>query len=512
MANPSSSTSPPTAPRNADLPPSAIPLPPQQQAPAPPRESFDNIVVRAATPAYCVERAQYLQRVQAHTHTQSLRSDRSQATHVPYIVGATSASGSFVNEKMVSVTDQTRMVPATSSQLAPTFVKGASFSGRAPEERSAMAASSVACVPLPFIIKTFEMVEDPCCNHIVSWSSANNSFIAWDPHALARDLLPHVFKHNNFSSFVRQLNIYGFKKVDPNRWEFANEYFLRHQKHLLKDIRRRKSVLTIQQQVCSSAGWPCLEMGKHGRLLGEIDSLKRDKCLLMSEVVRLREQLLATQEEIVVLTQCIYRSEQRQQLLMSYLAKATQKPASVVQFVQRSEQKKQLDSITGGWPLRPGAGWSGAQEADTATSSYNVVDEGDSHANANEELQAYCHRIAQEQFHEDAIGHVHTKAQTERSQSLLDHSLQQIGDASGASQNVTKTEALYGFGDISSGFFSDSAAFCELLDAQHTIVAEISGDQIVRSSKINLPLSAPAPESNLGFFNMKLRGKSRTGI
>ena len=62
--------------------------------------------------------------------------------------------------------------------------------------------------PPPFLTKTYDLVEDSRTNDVVSWSQDKNSFIVWDPQAFSMTLLPRSFKHNNFSSFVRQLNTY----------------------------------------------------------------------------------------------------------------------------------------------------------------------------------------------------------------------------------------------------------------------------------------------------------------
>ncbi|TKY71120.1 Heat stress transcription factor A-1b [Spatholobus suberectus] len=201
----------------------------------------------------------------------------------------------------------------------------------------------------PFLSKTYDMVDDPSTDSVVSWADNNNSFVVWNVPQFATDILPKHFKHNNFSSFVRQLNTYGFRKVDPDRWEFANEGFLRGEKQLLKTISRRKSahVNGSQQpsQVHNAPVRACVEVGKFG-LEEEVERLKRDKNVLMQELVRLRQKQQVTDNQLQNVGQRVQSMEQRQQQMMSFLAKAMQSPGFLAQFVQQQNESNR--HITGG--------------------------------------------------------------------------------------------------------------------------------------------------------------------
>ncbi|KAG0474330.1 hypothetical protein HPP92_014016 [Vanilla planifolia] len=71
-------------------------------------------------------------------------------------------------------------------------------------------------VPTPFLTKTYQLVDDPAVDDVISWNEDGSTFIVWRPMEFSRDLLPKYFKHNNFSSFVRQLNTYkGFHTPAP---------------------------------------------------------------------------------------------------------------------------------------------------------------------------------------------------------------------------------------------------------------------------------------------------------
>ena len=50
--------------------------------------------------------------------------------------------------------------------------------------------------PPPFLTKTYDLVEDPATDQVVSWSHAGNSFIVSDLHVFADTLLPRLFKHS----------------------------------------------------------------------------------------------------------------------------------------------------------------------------------------------------------------------------------------------------------------------------------------------------------------------------
>ncbi|KAI3930824.1 hypothetical protein MKX01_037270 [Papaver californicum] len=194
----------------------------------------------------------------------------------------------------------------------------------------------------PFLVKCYDMVDDTNTDSIISWCSSNGSFIIYDMIAFQKELLSKYFKHSNFSSFMRQLNTYGFRKMDPDRLIFGNEKFIKGQKQLLKDIsRRKKSQEHIEkepQQTESKAPVvpPCVEVGMFG-LQQEVEILKRDKNVLMQELVKCRQQQQNADIELHCVRQRIKGMEINQQQMLSLLVMAMQNPRFLSQLVQQKE-------------------------------------------------------------------------------------------------------------------------------------------------------------------------------
>lgn len=87
---------------------------------------------------------------------------------------------------------------------------------------------------------------------------------------------------------------------------------------------------------------PCVEVGRFG-VEGEIDRLKRDKQVLMMELVKLRQQQQNTRACLQVMEQRLQGTEIKQQQMMSFLARAMQNPIFIQQLVQQKEKRKELE-------------------------------------------------------------------------------------------------------------------------------------------------------------------------
>ncbi|XP_028997303.1 heat shock factor protein 2 [Betta splendens] len=103
-----------------------------------------------------------------------------------------------------------------------------------------------------FLTKLWTLVEDGETNEFICWSQEGNSFLVLDEQRFAKEILPKFFKHNNMASFIRQLNMYGFRKVmhidtgivkqeRDGPVEFQHPYFKQGQDDLLENIKRKVS-------------------------------------------------------------------------------------------------------------------------------------------------------------------------------------------------------------------------------------------------------------------------------
>jgi len=96
-----------------------------------------------------------------------------------------------------------------------------------------------------FIEKTYDMI-CRCDPMVACWNDTGDAFIVKDTAKLANMHIPRYFDHSNFSSFARQLNFYGFRKINnvqedgfnSGHVRFYHEYFCRNRPELLSKIKR----------------------------------------------------------------------------------------------------------------------------------------------------------------------------------------------------------------------------------------------------------------------------------
>lgn len=202
----------------------------------------------------------------------------------------------------------------------------------------------------PFLTKLYQLVDDPNTTALIAWTDDKGlSFTVHKTDEFARDILPKYFKHSNFSSFVRQLNQYGFHKQNPDKWMFGHDSFRKDRPDLLKSITRRRpkqappATQTLVAPHALSQNRAVLELGHYG-IDGELKALKRDKDLLIKELVvtRQAEEKLKTKcDSLESRMQGLeHTTKQMQAFIMHYFSQVLQPYSHAV----ASRKRKRLPS------------------------------------------------------------------------------------------------------------------------------------------------------------------------
>ncbi|XP_055733194.1 heat shock factor protein 1-like isoform X2 [Salvelinus fontinalis] len=186
-----------------------------------------------------------------------------------------------------------------------------------------------------FLTKLWTLIEDPDTDPLICWSPNGNSFHVFDQGQFSKEVLPKYFKHNNMTSFVRQLNMYGFRKVvhieqgglvkpEKDDMEFQHPYFIRGQEPLLENIKRKvTNVSNVKHEDLKMSSDDVSKIltnvqnikGKQETIDSQIIAMKHENETLWREVASLRQKHVQQQKVVNKLIQFLVTLVQSNRVL-----------------------------------------------------------------------------------------------------------------------------------------------------------------------------------------------------
>ncbi|KAK9890379.1 hypothetical protein WA026_010471 [Henosepilachna vigintioctopunctata] len=176
-----------------------------------------------------------------------------------------------------------------------------------------------------FLIKLWKMVSDTQTNHLICWSPSGKNFIILNQVQFWYELLPLYYKHNNMSSFVRQLNMYGFHKVSPaendsvlegekDEVQFFHANFQKGKPELLKLIKRK---VTVSKHAESSN--QVLKGEELSKVLSDVKQLRGKQASVDHQLAAMKQENAVLWRELAVLRQKHTKQQQIVNKLIQFL-------------------------------------------------------------------------------------------------------------------------------------------------------------------------------------------------
>lgn len=204
-----------------------------------------------------------------------------------------------------------------------------------------------------FLSKLWKMVNDPTTDHLISWGQSGSTFVIENKAQFWYELLPVYYKHNNMSSFVRQLNMYGFHKIstyegiesDKDELQFFHQYFQRHKPDLLKNIKRK---VTANHKSDGATAGTAVEQSAINReeiskFLSEVTQLKGRQQTVDSQLNSMKQENAVLWRELAILRQKHLQQQKIVNKLIQFLVTLVQPSSRMGGLAQKRHYPLMID-------------------------------------------------------------------------------------------------------------------------------------------------------------------------
>eukprot|EP00127_Corallochytrium_limacisporum_P004937 Clim_evm11s195 gene=Clim_evmTU11s195 len=108
--------------------------------------------------------------------------------------------------------NQSQTAPATGTPSEARMKGRSSDESSGSDERNPEEDDDNRVVGHGFINQLLKIVEDDKDGEMIKWTQDGKSLVVYNRDKFAAEIIPRYFKHNRISSFIRQLNLYGFHR------------------------------------------------------------------------------------------------------------------------------------------------------------------------------------------------------------------------------------------------------------------------------------------------------------